>query len=921
MIKNALTLTDQLSALVEESPQTVVLQIKKELAYVTYTYREFFDRAQAIAAYLISEGIQKGDRVAIGLKNVPEWGMIYFGILYAGGIAVPFDWQSKKEDIFYFLNHSESQFFFAQNELSIPQDELFSTCPALKRMMLFDKPLPQSSEKAKYLSDILDDHLSKASSASINISLGPDDTASILYTSGTTGQPKGVMLTHRNFCSNLLAIYQLGYLTKRDNILSILPLHHSFPFTITLLTPLFSKNRITYLASVSSADLLQCMQEAGITILVGVPQLYYLFQKNIAEQLQKLPSLLRLTLYVLTGITYQFRKVTRINLTKWLLWKIHKNFGARFRYMVCGGAKFDPVAKRFLIRLGFSLIEGYGLTETSPGVAFNASINKDLDSVGTAIPGVKIKIDRPDSNSVGEVLISGPNVMKGYYHMPLETNAAISDGWFHSGDLGYINKSGKLCLMGRANELIVLSSGKNISPEEVEAHYLKSPFFKELCVLAVSHHSDEKLMAVVVPNMHYLQEHRATNILGSIRFAIENMSKELPPYKHIMGFVLAKSELPRTRLGKLKRFEIRDKYWQALTRPEDNTTYDDSDYSEADQIILASPLFQKMEAIIHQQKSFEKPIRLDDHLEIDLGFDSLSRVELLSKLEASFHVHFQPLVIEKVFIIRDLLTAVETASKQQDNGFMAPPKTWQELLNEAVNPEFLKKIDLSPNRYRNLSLKGIYLFLNGLFRIFWKIKTVGLENIPKAEPCIICANHVSYLDAPALGSSLPFPILKHTYFIGFAGYFENSMLKYATKLCKVVPINAGTRLIDALQVSAHILKKGHSICIFPEGERSIDGTVKTFKKGTGILVKELNMPVVPVYIDGTYEAWSRTDRYPKCHPVKITFGKPCSATELIALGKTLNAHDDYEAITLGIREKISVLAGSSNTRFARGDEH
>ena len=566
------------------------------------------------------------------------------------------------------------------------------------------------------------------------------------------------------------------------------------------------------------------------------------------------------------------------------------------------------MVKRFFIKLGFSIIEGYGLSETSPVVTFNASINRYLDAVGQPLPDIEIKIDQPDVNATGEVLIKGLNVMKGYYQMPDETQLVIKDGWFYSGDLGRINSDGYLFLTGRKNELIVLSSRKNISPEELENYYLKSPFFKELCILDVRDQGQEKLMAVVVPSFDYLQEHRATNIRGSIRFAIDNLSKDLPSYKHVMGFVLTKEELPRTRLGKLKRFEIREKYWDALTNRKPETTQNiENNYTEEDQIIIASPLFQKIARIIHQQKPSDKPIQLSDHLEIDLGFDSLGRVELLSKLEEGFHVRLNNNVMEKIFSVKDLVRETGRVLQQQDRHFTASPKSWHELLSAKVDPSFLEKIDLSPNEYRITLLKGIHYFLHALLRLFWKIQIFGVENLPQTSPCIICANHVSYLDAPILGSSLPFSVLKHTYFLGFAQYFESSFLKYSTKTCKVIPINAGTRLIDALQVAAYILKNNNSICIFPEGERSFDGSVKEFKKSIGHLAKELNLPLLPVYIDGTFEAWPRTQTLPKCRPIKVAFGIPHSPEELLAMGKKLNPQDDYEAIALAIREKVIQL--------------
>jgi len=910
---NPMTLTARLTQVVQENPDKLAMQMKVGGQYKHYTFQQFLDRAQSIAAFLMNLSIQKNDCIAIALKNMPEWGMIYFGISFTGATAVPFDWQSKKEDVLYFLNHSKSKIIFITDELATRVETLFEQCRALEKIILVgERDLAIESRYQKCVIRFTDIPLSTASDFhDRSHAITPDDIASILYTSGTTGLPKGVMLSHHNFCSNVDSVEQVGILTDHESILSILPLHHSFPFTLTLLTPLFTKNLITYLNSLTSTDIFQCLQEARITILAGVPQLFYLLHKGMTEQLKKLPFIVRLPLHSLISMTYELRKWTHVNLGKLLLKKVHRHFGSQFKYLVSGGARLDPNVKRFFNQLGFSFIEGYGLTETSPAVTFNISISRYLDSVGKAVPGVKLRINQPNDQGIGEVCIQGDNVMKGYYQMPKETQAVMHQGWFHSGDLGWLNDAGYLFLAGRQNELIVLSSGKNIAPEEIETHYLQSPFLKELCILSMTIDNEETLMAVIVPNLTYLHTHRAANVVGSVRFAVENYSKTLPPYKRIMGFVLTKEDLPRTRLGKLKRHEIRKQYEQALLHRETHSAESINHYPEADQILMNSSFFRNIITVILEQKPTLKLIQLDDHLEIDLGLDSLGRVELLSKLEESFHIAIDKSLMEKIFTVRDLTLAIENALQKNDSNFVATPKSWHEILLAPLSPDVVDTVDLAPYGRRPFILKCIHHFLYALLRTFWRLKVKGVNNLSKTAPMIFCPNHTSYLDAPIVGSSIPYAILKNTYFIGFSDYFEKSFLKHTAKVCKVISIDPGARLIDALQVAAHILKAGKNICIFPEGERSIDGNVKIFKKGVGILAKELNVALVPVFIQGSYEAWPRTENFPKLHPVKLLFGKPYSPQELIGSRKSkIHAHDDYEAITLAIRDKVIELSQS-----------
>ncbi|HCU05761.1 MAG TPA: hypothetical protein DIC51_05710 [Coxiellaceae bacterium] len=902
------TLPEKLLAMVEASPDTVIMQMKIDGVYQQTTYQQFFDNAQRITHFLSTHGIKPGDRVALSMKNSPYWGMIYFGILYAGAIAVPFDWQSKPEDIIYYLNDSESSMIFIQKDI-IAFDKLFAACPALKQIIPSDKDATQDSPNISNLPELLNTSLSGQHHLAETIM--PDDIASILYTSGTTGRPKGVMLTHQNFYSNFLSIEASRLLKTDENILAILPLHHSFPFTVTLLTPLFSKNKITYLDSLKSTDLIDCLQTANITILVGVPQLFYMLYKSTAEKFKAMPFFVRGLLKTLMILCYGIRQYTGLNLAKYLFKKIHHAFGNRLRYLVSGGAKLDPETKRFFIQLGFSLIEGYGLTETAPVATFNHSLKK-INAVGKPVDQVHIKIESPDKQGIGEVLIQGPNVMKGYYHRDAETKAVLTDdGWFHSGDLGYIDRAGFVYLTGRKNELIVLSSGKNISPEEIESHYLKCPYIKELCVLSVRDESaNEKLMAVIVPNLAYFAAHKTSNVFETIRFELENLSKQLPTYQRIMGFSIAKEELPRTRLGKLKRFEILEKYRAKAFDADKNSAREAVRYSEADQQLVEISFYQTLAQIIQSQGQIKNAIHPDDHFEIDLGFDSLGRVELITAVEQAFHIQFDRESIEKIFTVRELAELIQKQQPSHET-IAKPPKSWAQLLHEDIDSNILKNVDLTPNIYRKITIRliqGVLYFLSkGLFRLTIK----NADYLPKNKAYILCANHVSYLDAPLIAAALSTQQMDNLYFLGLSDFLDTSFLKHFTKISHIIPINPNLQLVESLQLSTALLKQNRAICIFPEGERSIDGQLKSFKKGVGILAKELQVPLIPVLIRGAFEAWPRTKRFPRPHRIEIIFGTPYDAKELEMIGKTLGARDDYDAITLGIREKIEQLSSSN----------
>ena len=876
------TLHKKLEELVSQFPERIAVQMKREDGYRTYTYKEFYNTSQAITHFLITSGIKKGDRIAIVLENRPEWGMIYFAILFAGGIAVPVDPQSNQEETNFILSDSESKVVFTSSE-HLP---LFKSAP-LEKLVVLDSPDFSKITSASPLSE------AKPHSKSLP-EVFPQDLASILYTSGTTGKPKGVMLSHKNFYSNFQSIDKLKLFLDRDNILSILPLHHSYPFMVTLIVPLFCRSRITYIPTLKSDELLACMRESGVTILVGVPQLFYMFYRNIITKIKGIPFLLRLFA------------------SRLIFAKIRRNFGKKLRFFACGGAKLDPGAARFLAKLGFTILEGYGLTETSPVVTFNPLSKQKIGSVGRVIPDVELKIAQPDEKGIGEVLIRGANVMRGYYKREEETKSVLKNDWFYSGDLGYLDKQGYLFLAGRKKELIILSSGKNISPEEVETHYARSPFVKEVCVLAVGEREEEKLGGVIVPDLDYCRKIGGVNIYDRIKWNLENLSGQLPAYKRIMGFIVVQGELPHTRLGKIKRFAVKEKYWEELRGAQSEKSKVRISPTDADRKLLSSEPGKGIIGVLN--KIAKREVGLDEHLELDLGIDSLGRVELMAGLEKVLKINLPDSSLAGLFTIRELIFQIEKLLLEKGVGdekilpLQSEAAFWNELLQRAPSKDTIQKINLSPNwiaRSFTLISSGI-LYL--IFKIFWRLKILGRENIPKKGRFIFCPNHGSFLDGPLLLASVPVGIKKSLHILGLRAYFEVPLIRNMLRLIRVIPIDPTVQLVDAMQACAYIIRNDKLACIFPEGVRSPDGGVKEFKKGIGILAKELNLQLVPVYISGSYKSWPRTKRFPKPQPIKIIFGRPFNSEELKRQGWNLGAKDDYEAITLGIRNEVIKLS-------------
>ncbi|MEI8350560.1 MAG: AMP-binding protein [Candidatus Omnitrophota bacterium] len=887
----------------------ICLQIKNGATWEKWTYGQIEDLSARIGAFLINEGFRKGDFAAICIENRPEWAIIYLGIMTAGLACVPLDPQLTEQEIENLINDCAAKIIFVSKAI-FQTKNIQKIKAVLNKIVILDLDIGQ---------DNLIGLAQIKSTSSVGVAwpeVIPEDVASLIYTSGTTGSPKGVMLTHKNLCSDFQSIDKLKLFSDKDTFISILPLHHAYPFMITLITPLFCRARVTYTSSLRSDELLNLMREARVTVLVGVPQLFSLFYTNILEKIKLMPFLLKVPLFGLIEILWQIRRFSGINLSKLVLSKMHWPFGRALRFFACGGAKLNEEAARFLAKLGFTILEGYGLTETSPVVTFNPLKRQKIGSVGKVIPDVELKIDNPDAKGMGEVAIKGPNVMKGYYNRIQETLSVLRDGWFYSGDMGYIDKDGYLYITGRKKEIIVLSSGKNIYPEEIEACYTKSPYIKEMCVLGVGEVEEDRLAAVVVPEADYYRKAGLVDLNSVIRWELENLSEGLAPYKRIKGYIIVKQDLPRTRLGKIKRHEVKSKYLDELKGINSKGVMGEIPVTDEDLRLQSCSVGKKIIEALKKNVKLERQIYPSDHIELDLGIDSLGRVELIITLEQTLNIRIPNELMTKVFTVKELILEIEklvpSEGVQRESIQELKSQTlWNEILNENPAKNIIKKLNLAPN---SMTVLGMLLFskiLRLMFRLIWGLKVDGAENISRTGKCILCVNHSSYLDAFIVEASMPASLRKDLFFVGFRAYFEQPLIKNIIKYIRVIPIDPGMHFVEAMQASSYVLRNDKIVCIFPEGQRTIDGNVKEFKKGVGILAKELNVALVPVLITGSYESWPRTKSLPRPHPIKITFGKPFDSNELKEAGLRLGAKDDYEAIAFGIKEEVIKLKGDN----------
>jgi long-chain acyl-CoA synthetase len=649
---------------------------------------------------------------------------------------------------------------------------------------------------------------------------------------------------------------------------------------------------VVFLSSISPQRIIDAFHRHRITFFVCVPQFFYILHRQIFSRVAAQPLPVRLIFHALRAFA---RRVNSPALRRKLFPKVHKAIGPDLWLLASGGSRFEPRIAKELNELGYTVLQAYGLTETSAAATITPMESNHIGTVGKPLRGVTVRVDSPNPNGVGEVCIRGPVLMKGYYHAPSETSDVIRDGWLRTGDLGLITPDGFLSITGRSKDVIVLANGENVYPEELETHYSQSPFIKEICIVGTTDSGGEVLRAIVVPDMDEFRHRGQTAIMEMIRFEIENLSKELPSFYRIHSISIRNEPLPRTVTRKLKRFEIEKEESDRRKTSETQTEAlkeDHPRFKHGAGAVLAE--------LIHEAKPAAGALDPAMNMELDLGFDSLGRVELLALAESRLGAHIPEQQATRIFTIGELIDAFEGPAATQS----VPGQSWKEILNVSSNDELQRHYILNKRSLLNPFLFIVMRFLKLLSRMLFHMRFYGLENLPRTMPFLICPNHESYLDGPLVVSLLPRRVIYNMFIHGYADYWKNAFSRRLAKTCNIVAIDPNVNLVRAMQVAAVGLKHGRALLIFPEGTRSIDGRVAEFKKGAAILAYELAVPIVPVGIRGTFEAWPRGGSF-RFHPIEFHFGKPIDP---MAFGKE---NDPYKAITEKLQEEVTVLSGDS----------
>ncbi len=767
----------------------------------------------AIAQYSSLLDCKPHQRIVIFSENRPEWIVALYSIWKKGGIVVPVDVSSSQDDLDYIIHDSNPYAICCSREKSEQVSTAIAHSKVESRILVFEDLLVP--EEVQVEEDFYIEN--------------KDQTALILYTSGTTGNPKGVMLSFQNIYTNLRAVCQdVPIFTPLDRTMILLPLHHILPLVGSVIAPLYSSGSMVLNTSLAAEDMLATLKDYKVTIMIGVPRLYQLIYKGLREKIHQS--------IIARSLVRMAQAIDSLKFSRFLFRSVQEKFGGNLKYLVCGGAPVDPAIVRLFKTLGFEILDGYGMTEAAPMITFTRPGKVTPGVPGELLPRLKIRFEND------EILVSGENVMQGYYNKPAETAEVLKDNWLYTGDLGYMDAKNMLHITGRKKEIIILPNGKNINPEEVENILLaKSSFIKEAGVFL----KEGSLQAIIKPDFRKLAENGIQNIDEYIRWQIiDPMNRSITPYKKILGFHTTSQDLPRTRLGKIKRYLL-----PGLTSEKHQETVEEPKSKE----------YQAIKKFLEEET--QQKVHPGDHIELDLALDSLGRVSLSAFIDTAFGVDVSENMLADFPSISELATYVH----QKKTRLNFEGISWSHILKEKVH---LKLPDSA------FTLNVIRNFFHIVFSVFMRVKARGLENLPD-QACIIAPNHQSVLDGFLVASFFKRKFMKKTYVYAKEKHFRHPVMRFLANRNNIILVDVNKDLKLSIQKLAEVLKKGKNLMIFPEGTRTINGRLGEFKQTFAILSRELKVPVVPVVINGSYNVLPSGARLPRLfRKVSIDFLPP-----------------------------------------------
>jgi long-chain acyl-CoA synthetase len=833
-----------------------------------YSYENLQELATRVGAFLVGEDVTAGDRVLLLGRNAPEWAMAYFGILKVGASAVPIAHESTVDEVVNVARAADAAGI-------VIGDDLLEKRAGLVRA-LREAGLPTRVWRFEQVFALLDEDLERERRKSLLARVQPDSVASLIFTSGTTGKPKGVMLSHRNFTfmvSELTRAFEFGV---NDGMLSVLPLHHTFEFSAGLLMPLARGAQITYLAELNGEAISSALQKGHITAIVGVPALWELLRRRIMQKMSDRSPLLEPLIKALASANYKLRSSTGVDLGMFLFLPIHAGFGGRIRYLISGGSALSPDVLKSFYGMGFNFYEGYGLTETAPVLSVTSASGKPLPgSVGKPLPGVEVKIDGPDASGVGEVVARGRNLMLGYWQDEEATKEAIRDGWFHTGDLGRFDEEGNLYIVGRSKDVIIDANGKNVYPDEIEELYKQSPYVKELSVVGLPEAGSEQVACVVVANLEHEPALSRAEVVAKVDEHFRAVSSGLPFWKRVKIVEHWETDLPKTAKRSIKRREIVTDMQRRRGEGAGGLEVKGGRAADA-----GAAWFLDIVATATGKPRGE--VHLTTRVSA-LGFDSLAYNELAEGVEAA-GIH----VPEQVDFTsaQDVAGLLALVTQGHPGGSAARARRAR---SSAERDHLVRADDIQvPDSVARLGKTGIGLFQKLFFRQVLDTKVEGALHIPSHTHFVVAANHCSHLDMGAVKIALG-EAGRDLASLAAADYFFSDRWRraYFSNFTNLVPMERVGSIRKSMDIAERVLRQGRNLVVFPEGTRSTTGKMGEFLPSLGYLALKAGSGILPAHIAGTFEALPKGSAVPRSRELKVRFGPFLSLDLLLSLTRGL----------------------------------
>lgn len=797
------------------------------------TYRDIIIKAKQLGEH---HKIEEHSKSILFSENRPEFLYAFLGIWNRNATCVCIDASFDEEEFLYYVNDSEAErIFTSKTNEQVARKTVEKSGRDVEIIVLEEEVWEEKEYRPEEL---------------VLMAPEKETVALMLYTSGTTGNPKGVMITFDNILYNIESLDEYNMFLESDVTLALLPMHHIFPLLGSGVIPLSHGASIIFLKELSSQAMMEALQKYQVTMMIGVPKLWEMLHKKIMEEI-KANKIAHLLFKVCESLQSK-------SLSKIIFGKLHQKLGGKLRYFVSGGSKLDEQVAKDFFTLGITICEGYGMTETAPMISFNPLSEAKPGTAGKILRNLDLLIAED-----GEILVKGRNVMKGYYKREEATKETIDEkGYLHTGDLGEI-RNGYLYITGRKKEMIVLSNGKNINPIDIEFWIQgKTNLIQEIVVLEWK----GLLTAAIYPNFQAIRDEKIVNIEETLKWdVIDKYNKQAPDYRKVLDTIIVPEEFPKTKIGKIRRFMI-PAVLENIGKKE---------------IISEEPSSEEY-AIIKEYLSLAKARTVvpQAHLELDLGMDSLDMIEFISFLGSRFGMVVQNETILENSTVESISAYVEK-HRGEDK---IEDVNWKEILSKET------KVDLP---YYGIFARIGKILNYLLFWSYFRIDIKGREYLDE-KPTIYVGNHQSFLDICLITRAFPFAIMKNCYFMAKVVHFKSFLMKFFASQANVVTLDINDNITEVLQTMAKVLREGKSILIFPEGVRTRDGKLNSFKKSFAILAKELNVEVQPFVIQGAYELFPTSARMPKMGKVQLEILPKFSPKAM-----------SYEEITEEARKRIS----------------